>query len=140
MHTNFGVKITITNKAIEELSKMNIINIDMNKYKDNNNDYIFDKIVWNTDDFCNEFGTANIYYKNSKIEELQNCEDIFDYDWVATYLSINNNCFYDYIEMEADLDIKKLMKLEDKIITNNEVKNWIPGISARIFDSVIEYD
>lgn len=138
MHTNFGVKITITNKAIEELSKMCIINIDMNKYKDNNN-YIFDKIVWKTDDFWNKFGTADIYYKDGKTEELQNCEDIFDYDWVATYLSISNNCFYDYIEMKADLDINKLMKLEDKTITDNEVKNWIPGISAVIFDSRIEY-
>ena len=45
MHTNFGVEITITNKAIEELSKMGIINININKYKDSNNDYIFDKIV-----------------------------------------------------------------------------------------------
>ena len=53
---------------------------------------------------------------------------------------MDNNCFNDYIESEADLDINKLMKLEDKIITNNEVKNWIPGISAVIFYSRIEYD
>lgn len=70
MHTNFGVEITITNKAIEELLKMGIININMNKYKNNNNDYIFDKIVWKTNDFRNEFGTANIYYNNGKVEEL----------------------------------------------------------------------
>ena len=87
-----------------------------------------------------EFTDSYIYYKDGKTEELQNCDDIFGDDWGAIYLSMDNNCFNDYIESEADLDINKLMKLEDKIITNNEVKNWIPGISAVIFYSRIEYD
>lgn len=85
------------------------------------------------------FSTAYIYYKDGKAEELKNCDDIFGDDWGAIYLSMDNNCFNDYIESEADLDINKLTKLEEKIITNNEVKNWIPGISAVIFDSRIEY-
>ena len=141
MHSNFKVTITIPNKAVEELSKRNIIHIDIDDYKDDNGDYIFENIKWNSENFCGaDQETAIIYFKDGKSKELTNCDDIFGDDFAALYLSNEANCFYDYIEETADCDEDELSKLEDITITDNEIKNWLPGMSAQIYNSRIEFD
>ena len=141
MHSNFSVVITISNKAVDVLSREGIIKLNINDYKDAQENYIFEKIQWECDNFCESGDSkATILFNDGRSEEINNCEDVFDDDWGAFYLSMDKDSFYSYIENTANCDEKKLREIEDIIISEDEVKNWIRGITAIIKNSRMERD